>query len=184
MTNAATLKPCPFCNGEKIRDGHIRDGRQIYCADCSASVTAFQPDASKHATSLWNCRPGEPAPSMLPVGSEAGELAEINAALKTINDTCLALQYDDRGRYVVETIEPLRNVAKLINKLVFQAVETDRLRAIANDLQKQYIIVTEALKPFAAAPYTGPNSFNRAALSDDDFRQARAALASPEGSEG
>lgn len=54
------------------------------------------------------------------VGVETDELADINRALKTINDTCTALQYDDRGRYGVETIGPLRDVAKLINKLVFQ----------------------------------------------------------------
>ncbi len=51
------LKPCPFCGGEKIRDRFIRDGRQVYCADCSASVTAFQPNATESAKSLWNCRP-------------------------------------------------------------------------------------------------------------------------------
>lgn len=50
---------CPFCGGEKIRDGYIRDGSRVYCADCSASVTAFHPNASRHATALWNCRPGE-----------------------------------------------------------------------------------------------------------------------------
>ncbi|KQV28144.1 hypothetical protein ASC97_07295 [Rhizobium sp. Root1203] len=59
MTDAAGLKPCPFCGGEKIRDGYIRDGRRIYCADCSASVTAFQPEASNRAAALWNCRPAE-----------------------------------------------------------------------------------------------------------------------------
>lgn len=50
------LKPCPFCGGEKIRDRFIRDGRQVYCADCSASVTAFQPNATENARSLWNGR--------------------------------------------------------------------------------------------------------------------------------
>lgn len=39
-----------------------------------------------------------------------------------------------------------------------------------------------ALRPFAAAPYTGPNRFNRAALSDDDFLQVRRVLATTEGS--
>jgi hypothetical protein len=63
-----------------------------------------------------------PAPAQHSVGSEGAHLAEINAALKTINDTCAALQYDDRGRYGVETIGPLRSVAKLINKLVFMQI--------------------------------------------------------------
>jgi len=53
------MKPCPFCGGEKIRDRFIRDGRQVYCADCSASVTAFQPNATESAKSIWNCRPSE-----------------------------------------------------------------------------------------------------------------------------
>lgn len=52
--------------------------------------------------------------------SETEELAEINTALKAIDNACNAIQYDDRGRYGVEIIEPLRDVAKLINKLVFQ----------------------------------------------------------------
>ncbi|WP_439604726.1 DUF551 domain-containing protein [Shinella sp.] len=68
--------------------------------------------------------------------SENEQLAEINSALKTINDTCLALQYDDRGRYGVETIEPLRNVAKLINKLVFQqAAEEKAVKVKEMDLE-------------------------------------------------
>ncbi len=51
---------------------------------------------------------------------EAEELAEINGALKTINETCLALQYDYRGLYGAETIGPLQDVAKLVNKFVFR----------------------------------------------------------------
>ncbi|KEA07177.1 hypothetical protein [Rhizobium rhizogenes] len=35
----------------------------------------------------------------------------------------------------------------------------------------------KALEPFAKAPYMGANAFNRAALSDQDFRRARAAVA-------
>jgi hypothetical protein len=33
-----------------------------------------------------------------------------------------------------------------------------------------------ALKPFAEVPYMGNNAFNRATLSDDDFRMARQVL--------
>lgn len=47
-------------------------------------------------------------------------------------------------------------------------------------IRSQHGQLRAALKPFAAAPYTGPNSFNRAALSDDDFRQARHVLAAME----
>lgn len=68
----------------------------------------------------------------------------------------------------------------------------ERLRGLSNEIAYSQIadqIVDEvaqpaadiiddllaALKPFARAPYTGPNSFNRSALSDDDFRKARSA---------
>ncbi|MHC2481602.1 hypothetical protein [Rhizobium leguminosarum] len=61
-------------------------------------------------------------PQAMPQREEDEQLAEINAALKTINDTCIALQYDDRGRYGVETIKPLRDVVKLINKLVMREI--------------------------------------------------------------
>lgn len=77
------LKPCPFCAGEKIRDGYIRDGRRIYCADCSASVTAFQPNASESAKSLWNCRPASAERSAVGVTDElvdAFVIAEDRAA--------------------------------------------------------------------------------------------------------
>ena len=49
-------------------------------------------------------------------------------------------------------------------------------------IKSQHGQLRSALKPFAASPYTGPNSFNLAALSDDDFRQARHILAATEGS--
>ncbi len=48
-------------------------------------------------------------------------------------------------------------------------------------IKSQHGQLRAALKPFAAVPYTGPNSFNRAALSDEDFRQARHVLATTEG---
>jgi restriction alleviation protein, Lar family len=54
------LKPCPFCGCEKILDGYIRDGREIVCSECRASVAAFHPDASKRAAERWNRR-SEPA---------------------------------------------------------------------------------------------------------------------------
>jgi len=50
------LKPCPFCGCEKILDGYIRDGREIVCGECRASVAAFHPDASKRAAERWNRR--------------------------------------------------------------------------------------------------------------------------------
>lgn len=71
--------------------------------------------------------------------SEVLLLAEINSALKTINDTCAALQYDERGRWGVETIEPLRNVAKLINKLVLQATYDSELLEVVKALVSETV---------------------------------------------
>ena len=39
------------------------------------------------------------------------------------------------------------------------------------EVERMRLIV--ALKPIATAPCTGPNAFNRAALSDSDFQYAR-----------
>ncbi len=50
------MKPCPFCGCEKILNGYIRDGREIVCGECRASVVAFHPDASKRAAERWNRR--------------------------------------------------------------------------------------------------------------------------------
>lgn len=56
MSQTLDLKPCPFCGCEKILDGYIRDGREIVCGECRASVAAFHPDASKRAAERWNRR--------------------------------------------------------------------------------------------------------------------------------
>ncbi|WP_018900371.1 hypothetical protein [Rhizobium sp. 2MFCol3.1] len=71
--------------------------------------------------------------------SEIEELAEINAALNAINATCLELQYDDRGRFGAETIEPLRNVARLINKLVSQRQNLLTVLEIAQAFAKSVV---------------------------------------------
>jgi hypothetical protein len=49
--------PCPFCGNDNIRDRYIRDGRDVYCGRCSATVRAFNPDALQRAETLWNRRP-------------------------------------------------------------------------------------------------------------------------------
>lgn len=74
------LKPCPFCNSDKIRDGYIRDGRRVYCADCSASVTAFQPNASACAANLWNSRFETDAQALIASLTEALEWTRKNYA--------------------------------------------------------------------------------------------------------
>lgn len=60
----------------------------------------------------------------------------------------------------------------------YKATE-DELRATEAKLarvERRNVELEEALRPFAAVPYSGANAFNRAALSDDDFRAARRAL--------
>jgi hypothetical protein len=44
--------------------------------------------------------------------------------------------------------------------------------------------LVEALKPFAEVPYAAGDAFNRAALSDDDFRNARDVYAAYKGGPG
>lgn len=80
---------------------------------------------------------------------------------------------------VVAFAAEMMKVAEQVDELEdpFAAWETIDL------IKSQHGQLRAALKPFAAAPYTGPNSFNRAALSDDDFRQARHVLAITEGSD-
>lgn len=50
------LKPCPFCGGEKITEGYIRDGGQISCRGCGAATHAFLPNAIPKAKEKWNTR--------------------------------------------------------------------------------------------------------------------------------
>lgn len=54
--------------------------------------------------------------------------------------------------------------------------ERRRMASLFAALEEENNRLREALEPFARAPYVGPNAFNRAALSDNDFRAARAAL--------
>jgi hypothetical protein len=53
------------------------------------------------------------------------------------------------------------------------AVDTAEIAALRAENER----LRKALEPFAKAPYMGANAFNRAALSDQDFRRARAAIA-------
>lgn len=55
--NDVKLRPCPFCGGTNITyDQFIRDGREVICRDCKASVHAFNPDANAKAIAAWNTR--------------------------------------------------------------------------------------------------------------------------------
>lgn len=55
------LKPCPFCNGDKARVIHIRDGRKVACICGACGRPEFngpldQPDAETRAIRAWNTR--------------------------------------------------------------------------------------------------------------------------------
>ena len=86
-------------------------------------------------------------------------------------------------------IAPIEKVVAFAAEMMKVAEQVDELEdpfaawESIDLIKSQHGQLRAALKPFAAAPYTGPNSFNRAALSDDDFRQARHVLASTEGSD-
>lgn len=72
------MKPCPFCGCEKILNGYIRDGREIVCGECRASVVAFHPGASKRAAERWNRRAEAAlsAAEQQTAPSVAGEIAD------------------------------------------------------------------------------------------------------------
>ena len=57
---SVSLLPCPFCNGTHISDRHVRDGRQMFCVGCGASVasTYHGPagDTLERARTAWNTR--------------------------------------------------------------------------------------------------------------------------------
>ena len=61
MSNEVTLKPCPFCGGERARTIHIRDGRKVACICGACSKPCFhgpldQPSAEERAITAWNTR--------------------------------------------------------------------------------------------------------------------------------
>lgn len=54
------LKGCPFCGGIDVSDRYVRDGRQMFCIGCGASVAATYHgpcgDTLERATEAWNTR--------------------------------------------------------------------------------------------------------------------------------
>ncbi len=54
------MLPCPFCDGVNVTDRHVRDGRQMFCQNCGASVapTYHGPnnDTLERAREAWNRR--------------------------------------------------------------------------------------------------------------------------------
>lgn len=54
------LKSCPFCNSEHVTDRYVRDGRQMFCIGCGASVAPSyhgpNNDTLKRAREAWNRR--------------------------------------------------------------------------------------------------------------------------------
>ncbi|MAZ17946.1 MAG: hypothetical protein CL535_16650 [Ahrensia sp.] len=63
----------------------------------------------------------------------------------------------------------------LSSEIAYSQIADQIVDEVAPDAADVIELLLAALKPFAQAPCTGPNSFNRAVLSDDDFRNARAA---------
>lgn len=54
------LLPCPHCGSIHVTDRHVRDGRQMFCVNCGASVapTYHGPngDTLQRAIATWNAR--------------------------------------------------------------------------------------------------------------------------------
>jgi Lar family restriction alleviation protein len=71
------LKPCPFCGGNQIQAGHVRDGRCIGCTSCGAVVRAYHPNAESNAREKWNTR-------ATPTLSAAMELPDVRALVEAL----------------------------------------------------------------------------------------------------
>lgn len=54
----AQLLSCPFCGGDQISTGHIRDGRSCGCSTCGASIRAYNgpTSAEGRVRAAWNRR--------------------------------------------------------------------------------------------------------------------------------
>jgi hypothetical protein len=54
------LLPCPFCGSSHVSDRHVRDGRQMFCINCNASVAPSyhgpNNDTLERARAAWNSR--------------------------------------------------------------------------------------------------------------------------------
>lgn len=72
MTEAPELLPCPFCDCANVTDRWVRDGRQMFCQGCGASVAPSyhgpNNDTIERAKTAWNRRARIPAAK--PVGVE------------------------------------------------------------------------------------------------------------------
>jgi Lar family restriction alleviation protein len=64
------LKPCPFCGGAKVKVGHVRDGRAVFCDDCGAKGPseyhgrAGDEPAEHRAADSWNERLASSGPNL------------------------------------------------------------------------------------------------------------------------
>ena len=99
------LLPCPFCGSEKVSaDRYIRDGREVVCRTCQASVGAFNPDANKKAIEKWNRRvnptPVSPLGQQEPDGigwcSSCDKVHEVRRPKCPICDDWLIFAADDK----------------------------------------------------------------------------------------
>jgi len=54
------LLPCPFCGSGHVSDRYVRDGRQMFCINCGASVAPSyhgpNGDTLERAKAAWNSR--------------------------------------------------------------------------------------------------------------------------------
>ena len=50
------LAACPFCGGVPFSPVYVKDGAEISCSNCGASIIRYAPDSIKKAIKAWNAR--------------------------------------------------------------------------------------------------------------------------------
>ncbi len=139
------MKPCPFCGCEKILNGYIRDGREIVCGECRASVVAFHPDASKRAAERWNRRAeaalsaAEPVKTPFEVASKHIPEARVSLLSRAIRQGL-----NDYG---------WKNFGTLPEVLMGYIVEAERAEAEAHPKQPPRSVGVKALQELHAAEH-------------------------------
>ena len=76
------LKPCPFCGGDWITYGYVRDGESIGCADCSVRIVKYYGKIQNTMARLaeaWNTRtPPQIKPLVWTMRGSLGSFAEVS----------------------------------------------------------------------------------------------------------
>lgn len=82
------LKPCPFCGGDTLFWGQVRDGKSLSCKTCGVGFTQFygRDDIKERLARLWNTRA-----AMQPT------VADMEAALIAAKELADAVDFVNEG---------------------------------------------------------------------------------------